>query len=150
MTTRRTLAAVAAALTLAAPGLAGAEGAAPLADGKALFEGTCGLCHELARPLGKTKDRAGWETTVSRMVSNGAKLTPEEVTKVVDYLTARSLFQTKCSVCHGIDRPLGKSKDAAGWTATVQRMAAKQPGLLDEAQVAAIAAYLALERPATP
>src|SRR4030067_391128 len=35
---------------------------------------------------------------------------------------ARALFESKCSVCHPVRRPLGTNKDRAGWTATVTRM----------------------------
>jgi len=34
----------------------------------------------------------------------------------------KALFEAKCSVCHGLDRPLGQTKDRDGWTATVKRM----------------------------
>lgn len=34
----------------------------------------------------------------------------------------KTLFEAKCSVCHGLDRSLGKTKDSNGWTATVKRM----------------------------
>ncbi len=34
---------------------------------KVTFETTCSKCHALQRPLGKSKDQAGWERTVSRM-----------------------------------------------------------------------------------
>lgn len=35
---------------------------------------------------------------------------------------ARALFESKCSICHPVSRPLGKTKDKTGWTATVTRM----------------------------
>jgi mono/diheme cytochrome c family protein len=34
---------------------------------KASFEEYCGKCHGLDRPLGKQKDKDGWEKTVDRM-----------------------------------------------------------------------------------
>ena len=34
---------------------------------KVNFEETCSKCHDLKRPLGKTKDQASWERTVGRM-----------------------------------------------------------------------------------
>lgn len=36
--------------------------------------------------------------------------------------SGKTLFEAKCSVCHGLDRSLGKTKDSDGWTATVKRM----------------------------
>jgi mono/diheme cytochrome c family protein len=35
---------------------------------------------------------------------------------------AKAVFEQTCSKCHGLDRPLGKKKDADGWRATVSRM----------------------------
>jgi len=34
----------------------------------------------------------------------------------------KTLFEAKCSACHGLDQTLGKTKDREGWTATVKRM----------------------------
>jgi cytochrome c5 len=36
--------------------------------------------------------------------------------------SAKALFESKCSICHPVSRPLGKTKDRKGWTATVTRM----------------------------
>jgi mono/diheme cytochrome c family protein len=149
----RTIVAFAAAGILGGVLAAGAQQAAPdpgaaLKAGKAAFEKSCKLCHGLDRPLALTKTAAEWETTVVKMVKNGAAVNDEQKGQIVAYLAAKSTFDTKCSACHGTDRPLGKTKSAADWLATVQRMAGKKPGHLSEAEVATVAAYLALERPA--
>jgi len=62
-------------------------------------------------------------------------------------LLTKNTFEAKCSVCHGIDRPLGKNKKAADWLATVQRMSGKKPGHLSDVELANIAAYLSVVRP---
>jgi len=134
---------------------AGAQAAAPdalgsLTKAKQVFEKSCGTCHGLERPLSKTNDKAGWEKTVERMHFNGAEVNAEERALVVSYLLAKNTFEARCSACHGIDRPLGKSKSAADWLKTVERMAAKKPGLLTAAETADVAAYLSLTRPAQP
>jgi mono/diheme cytochrome c family protein len=131
---------------------AGAQTAAPdpvgyLTKAKAVFERACGVCHGLERPLSKTFDKEGWEKTVERMHDNGAEVSGEERAQVVAYLLTKNTFEAKCSTCHGIDRPLGKSKSAADWLATVQRMSGKKPGHLTEAEAADIAAYLSITRP---
>jgi cytochrome c5 len=130
----------------------GAQTAAPnpaeqLTQAKAVFERACGACHSLDKPLSKTFDKAGWEKTVERMRTNGAKVTAEEAAQVVAYLLAKNTFEAKCSACHPTDKPLGKSKSAAEWQSTVQRMSAKKPGHIAEAEAADIAAYLSLVRP---
>jgi cytochrome c5 len=132
---------------------AGAQTAAPnpveqLTKAKAVFERACVTCHSLDKPLSKTFDKAGWKKTVERMGTNGAKISAEEAAQVVSYLLTKNTFEAKCSACHGIDRPLGKSKSAADWASTVQRMSAKKPGHLTEVEATDIAAYLSLVRPA--
>ena len=119
----------------------------PMAKAKAVFERACSVCHGLERPLSKTYDQPKWEGTVERMRGNGAQVSDEERAMIVTFLLTKNTFEAKCSACHGIDRPLGKSKSAADWLATVQRMSGKKPGHLTEAEVADIAAYLSLARP---
>ena len=118
-----------------------------MGSAKSLFERSCGVCHGLERPLSKTFDRAGWEKTVERMHDNGAEVNKEERAQIVAYLLTKNTFEVKCSFCHATDRPLGKSKSAADWLATAQRMSEKKPGHLTEADVADVAAYLAIIRP---
>ena len=72
----------------------------------------------------------------------------EETAKVVDYLAAESLLDTKCSVCHETSRPLSKNKSYDDWKATVTRMSGKKAGHLSAAEIEEIASFLAVERPA--
>ena len=137
---------------LAPAGFAGAQSGSPdpvasMKAAKVVFERACGVCHGLERPLSKTFDKAGWEKTVERMHDNGAEVTAAERAQVVAYLLTKNTFEAKCSACHGTDRPLGKSKSAADWRSTVQRMSSKKPEHLTEAEAADIAAYLSIVRP---
>lgn len=59
-----------------------------------------------------------------------------------DDAAAKALFESKCSVCHGADRPLSKNKDKAEWEATVKRMQAKKPGNFNDDEAKKIADYL--------
>jgi mono/diheme cytochrome c family protein len=118
-----------------------------LARAKAVFERTCNVCHGLERPLSKTFDEAGWVRTVERMHDNGAEASGAERSQIVAFLLAKNLFEAKCSVCHGIDRPLAASKRPAEWLETVRRMSGKKPGSLSDAEAAGIAAYLSITRP---
>ena len=119
-----------------------------LRSAKATFEQECKQCHTIKYALNETKSRDDWTLTVNMMVSNGADLSADQKGLIVDYLTAKSLFETRCSACHPIDRPLSKSKTPEQWRTTVERMGAKRPGHLSESDVNAISSYLALERPA--
>lgn len=58
---------------------------------KTTFEQTCSQCHALSRPLGKKKDQAQWESTVSRMSSYherrfGAAIQEKDQKAIVQYL----------------------------------------------------------------
>ena len=55
---------------------------------------------------------------------------------------ARKLFEDKCGVCHGLDRPLSKNKDKEGWESTVNRMQQKSGSGISEDEAATIARYL--------
>jgi competence protein ComEA len=66
----------------------GAWAQLPDGPGKAETERLCSQCHELARSISLRQDRAGWEATVNKMVSLGAKATDQETGAVIDYLAA--------------------------------------------------------------
>jgi competence protein ComEA len=66
----------------------GAWAQLPDGPGKAETERLCSQCHDLARSISLRQDRAGWETTVDKMVSLGAKATDKETGAVIDYLAA--------------------------------------------------------------
>jgi len=137
------------ALTLtAAPAFSTAP--SPLAEGKALYEKSCATCHTLERSLAKQTDQAGWESTIKKMVANGAKLDESQTGQILAYLTAKSAFETKCNTCHDLQKPLVAIKNAEQWKTTVLGMAAKKPGLLADADAGAITLYLSLVTPITP
>jgi len=57
---------------------------------KATFEEYCAKCHGLDRPLGKQKDKDGWEATVSRMSDYhkrfGGPIPEDAEDAIVEYL----------------------------------------------------------------
>lgn len=55
-------------------------------NGKAIMEDRCGSCHGLEKVTSASKDRAGWEKTVTRMMGKGAALNAEEKAALIDYL----------------------------------------------------------------
>ncbi len=59
-------------------------------DGEALYQERCSQCHGLGRVERATKDQAGWESTVDRMIGKRAGLlNAEERDAVVEYLANR-------------------------------------------------------------
>ena len=110
--------------------------------GKAALRENCLECHTLEWPMKKIATRAEWEGILDRMASKGAILGKESRRQILEYLLAKSVFQTKCSVCHELERPLEKSKEFQEWVTTVRRMAAKKPGHLTEEEIEAVSGFL--------
>lgn len=54
--------------------------------GKAVLSSRCISCHQLNRVENAAFDEEGWQLVVDRMVLNGAQLSDEQVSLVVDYL----------------------------------------------------------------
>jgi len=89
---------VAVPLTLMASGTAPATDAKEMVAepvdmeaAKVTFEATCSKCHATSRPLGKKKDQAGWENTVTRMSSYherqmGKAIGEEDQKAIIQYL----------------------------------------------------------------
>ncbi|WP_020677900.1 hypothetical protein [Geopsychrobacter electrodiphilus] len=68
-------------------GLSGLGMAATSEDGASLLDSRCSVCHSADRAKEAKKTEAEWDATVSRMMSNGAQLTPAEKKTLVDYLS---------------------------------------------------------------
>ena len=56
-------------------------------EGSSLLEERCSVCHPSSRPKSKQKTPEQWEATVNRMMGKGAKLTEEEKTILLDFLS---------------------------------------------------------------
>ncbi len=59
-----------------------------------------------------------------------------------DLETARKVFETKCAHCHGLDRPLKKTKSREGWRKTIERMRSHSQGAISEDDARIILEYL--------
>jgi|SRR4030042_3309241 len=57
-------------------------------DGATLIQERCTVCHTRTRVESVKHTSAEWKTIVDKMIGKGAKLTSEEETLVIDYLTA--------------------------------------------------------------
>ena len=74
-------------LALALP-LAGCRSASTGTDGASLVTSRCSQCHAISRVQSAGKDRAGWDSTLSRMEQHGLKVTQAERSAILDYLAA--------------------------------------------------------------
>jgi len=59
----------------------------PDGNGKDIVQAVCAECHGLGQVVNSGYDHQGWQLTVERMVSAGAKVPPERVGVLVEYLT---------------------------------------------------------------
>src|SRR5690242_12402640 len=69
------------------PSSAGQGRPMPDGPGKAETQKFCSQCHELNQSLSLKQDRAGWRTTVDKMVAAGMKASEAEVNLIVEYLS---------------------------------------------------------------
>jgi competence protein ComEA len=58
----------------------------PDGPGKAETQKFCSMCHDLDKSLSLKQDRAGWRTTVDKMVAAGMKASEAEVNAIIEYL----------------------------------------------------------------
>jgi len=84
---RLTSAAAVGLMLLATACTAGGGQGAKSGPGFELVKAKCTMCHTIDRISSASKDRAGWEQTVTRMRSKGAVVTDTEAGQIVDYLS---------------------------------------------------------------
>lgn len=63
---------------------------------------------------------------------------------------AKALFERKCSVCHSLDRPLGRNRERKWWVETVTRMQKVNGCPLTDEEARTIIDYLATIRGPVP
>lgn len=60
-------------------------------------------------------------------------------------INAKELFESKCSICHSIERPKSKKKTRTGWETTVMRMKNSNGAPITDEEAKIIIDYLAAE-----
>src|SRR5579863_2568151 len=128
-----------------APSVAQNANPLPPGDGRDLVAVACSQCHYLGT-IAKIRNGApGWRMYVNNMVLRGAQLTPAEIDKVVDYLSlnlgpganlppakpvtlpdgaGKTLVETRCALCHDLERVATVKRSRAQWPAIVANMVA--------------------------
>jgi len=72
------------------PAAPAAPAAAPAADGKALFEAKCGVCHGLDRATVRKETKEKWASIVKEMQGKKADWIPDaDAAKIVDFLVSQ-------------------------------------------------------------
>ena len=133
-------------IAVASPSRAQSADPLPAGDGRDLVAVACSQCHYLGT-IAKIRDgAAGWRLYVSNMVLRGAQLTPPEVDKVVNYLAlnlgpginlpparpvalpdghGKDLVETRCGLCHDLERVATVKRHRQDWPAIVSDMVAR-------------------------
>jgi mono/diheme cytochrome c family protein len=57
----------------------------------------------------------------------------------------KTLFDTKCSVCHGLDRATARKESKEKWTSIVKEMQGKKADWISDADLSKIVDYLAAD-----
>src|SRR5579862_6072809 len=131
--------------TIASPGFAQNANPLPAGDGRDIVAVAFSQCHYLGT-IAKIRNGApGWRMYVNNMVLRGAQLTPAEIDKVVDYLSlnlgpganlppakpvtlpdgsGKNLVETRCALCHDLERVAVGKRQKASWPVIVSNMVA--------------------------
>jgi cytochrome c5 len=155
----------AAALALVATTQANAQGPLPQGEGRDIVAVACTQCHALAPILAGREGPAGWKRHVHNMVLRGAQLSPSESETVIRYLAAnfgpgaappgkvavtlpagagKELVETRCTLCHDLERVAVVKRPRQHWPAIVANMVARGATATPE-EAGTIATYLAAQ-----
>jgi cytochrome c5 len=117
----------------------------PAGDGRDLVSVACSQCHYLGTIAKIRNGATGWRLYVNNMVLRGAQLSPPEIDKVVDYLalnlgpganlppakpvvlpdgTGKNLVETRCGLCHDLERVATAKRQKRSWPVIVDNMVA--------------------------
>lgn len=103
----------------------------------------------LAKIISLEKETTIKKTCISILLSNvllmsgiGYQTAIAEETEEID---AAQLFESKCGICHSIDRPRSKKKTRQEWDATVTRMKNSNGAPITDSEAALIIEHLAKE-----
>ena len=70
---------------------------------------------------------------------------PAAVAPAAPVLDGKTLFDSKCGVCHGIDRAAVRAETKEKWASIVKDMQGKKADWISDAEAAKIVDYLAAE-----
>ena len=151
------------ALSAATPLHAQSPGALPQGDGRDLVATACSQCHNLNVVTAGRDGPVGWKNHVHNMVLRGAQLTPREADTVIQYLVTnfgpgapaatavvlpsgpgKELVETRCGVCHNLERVTIVKRQKGDWDTIVSNMYERW-GMSAPEEAQTIASYLAAQ-----
>jgi mono/diheme cytochrome c family protein len=137
----------------------------PAGDGRDLVAVVCGQCHGVRTVTLLRDGPAGWKKTVDEMTLRGAQIQPQEMDKVIQYLSqnfgpgagpmqsglsgavlpagpGQQLVQSHCTICHDAGRITGVQRSKEEWDGTVKNMMARVPNMAAPQDIQAMVSYL--------
>ncbi len=117
----------------------------PAGEGRDVVFATCSQCHSLTAITQLREGKAAWRHQIYDMIERGAQVAPSEIDTMVNYLAThfgpgipfpgptpshialppgngQQIVDTRCSLCHGVDRVVATKRSKTAWTQIVNRM----------------------------
>jgi mono/diheme cytochrome c family protein len=117
----------------------------PPGDGRDIVAVACSQCHSLTALTQLRETAPAWRHQIYDMIERGAQVSPSEIDVMVNYLATHlgpgipfpgpspahvdlpsgagaDIVQSRCSLCHGVDRVVATKRTPAQWTGIVNRM----------------------------
>ncbi len=117
----------------------------PPGQGRDIVFATCTQCHGINAITQLRQGKAAWRHQIYDMIERGAQVAPSEIDTMVTYLTTnfgpgipfpgptpshialppgngQAIVDSRCSLCHGVDRVVAAKHTKAQWMSIVNRM----------------------------
>lgn len=129
-----------------------------LQRGSRVMNASCGVstCHTVRAIQTSAKDEAAWKQTVQAMIDKGAKVAPEDVPFLTEYLTrfhaplpegeGKAIVLNICTICHDLERVRTHGGTVEDWFDLINAMIGEGAPLTDE-QIPVVLKYLATNFP---
>jgi cytochrome c5 len=126
--------------------------------GERVMNASCSAvgCHTIRPIQTAAMDEAGWSQTISTMLEKGAKVDPDDVPVLTDYLVrfhgplpegeGRAIVLNICTMCHDLQRVRTHGGSVEDWFELLNAMIGEGAPLTDD-QIPIILKYLATNFP---
>jgi mono/diheme cytochrome c family protein len=129
-----------------------------LQRGSRVMNSSCSVsaCHTVRAIQTSAKDEEAWKQTVQTMIEKGAKVAPEDIPFLTEYLArfhaplpdgeGRAIVLNICTICHDLERVRTHGGTVEDWFDLINAMIGEGAPLTDE-QIPIVLKYLAQNFP---
>ena len=113
-----------------------------LTKAERLMNTSCSSCHELRKIQTQALDADGWKSVVTSMIEKGAKVEPDNLPILLDYLVkqhgplpdgpGKTILLNTCTRCHDLKRVKEHGATRRQWAETLLAMLNEGAPLSDE------------------